>query len=101
RVAADGPTRLLQSLQEGGEPRLSLRIVGREIHEHADASHSARRLLRARCERPRGRRAAEQRDEFAAPHSITSSPPARNDSGIVRPTAFAALTLTTSSNLVA
>src|SRR5437667_2172514 len=34
-------------------------------------------------------------------HSITSSARARKDSGIVRPTAFAALTLTTSSNLVA
>src|SRR5262245_17384176 len=31
RVAADGPTRLLQSLKEGGEPRLFLRIFGREI----------------------------------------------------------------------
>jgi hypothetical protein len=31
-------------------------------------------LLRARRERPRSRRAAEQRDEMAAFHSITSSP---------------------------
>ena len=31
------------------------------------------RLLRARRERPRHRRAAEQRDEFAPLHSITSS----------------------------
>src|SRR5262245_33916132 len=30
-------------------------------------------LLRPRDERPRRRRAAEQRDELAAPHSITSS----------------------------
>src|SRR5262245_25751143 len=45
--------------------------------------------------------AAEQRDELAPPHSITSSARARKDSGIVRPIAFAALTLTTSSNLVA
>src|SRR5262249_23013979 len=67
RVAADGPTHLLQSLQEGGEPRLSLRIVGRKIHEHADASHSARRLLRARCERPRPLRAAA-----APPKSATN-----------------------------
>jgi hypothetical protein len=29
--------------------------------------------LRARHDRPRGRRAAEQRDELAALHSITSS----------------------------
>ena len=30
-------------------------------------------LLRARPERPRSRRAAEQRDELASPDSITSS----------------------------
>jgi hypothetical protein len=35
--------------------------------------HRHRRLLRARRERPRGRRAAEKRDELAAVHSITSS----------------------------
>src|SRR5262249_44415963 len=58
-------------------------------------------LLRARRERPRGCRPADERDELAPLHSITSSARARKDSGIVRPTAFAALTLTTSSNLVA
>src|SRR5262249_19241801 len=57
-------------------------------------------LLRARRERP-CRCAAEQRDKVAPPHSITSSARARKDSGIVRPIAFAALTFTTSSNLVA
>jgi hypothetical protein len=36
------------------------------------ADHRHRRLLSARRERPR-RRAAEQRDELAAFHSITSS----------------------------
>jgi hypothetical protein len=30
-------------------------------------------LLRARRERPRGCRAADERDEIATPHSITSS----------------------------
>src|SRR5262249_54283332 len=68
--------------------------------EHPDGRQLAR-LLRARRDRPRCRHTAEQRDELAAPHSITSSARARKDSGIVRPTAFAALTLTTSSNLVA
>jgi hypothetical protein len=38
-----------------------------EIH------HRHRRLLRMRRERPRGRRAAEQRDELPPFHSITSS----------------------------
>src|SRR5262249_6242523 len=44
--------------------------------------------------------AAEQRDELAALHSITSSARDRNDSGIVRPSAFAVVRLMTKSNLV-
>jgi hypothetical protein len=36
-------------------------------------------LLRARRERPRGCGAADERDEVAAPHSITSSAQARSD----------------------
>ena len=40
-----------------------------------------RRLLRARRERPRRRRAAEQRDELAPFHSITSSARASSDGG--------------------
>src|SRR6516162_6495154 len=36
------------------------------------SNHWHRRLLRARRERPRGRRAAEQRDERAPIHSVTS-----------------------------
>ena len=47
-------------------------------HEHADAPHPLA-LLRARRERPRRRRAAEQRDEFAPPHV---RPPAQR-TGIV------------------
>src|SRR5262249_33772801 len=56
-------------------------------------------LLRSRRERPRSR-AAEQRDEIAALHSITSSASASNLSGILRPSALAVLTLITSSNFV-
>src|SRR5262249_10729092 len=56
-------------------------------------------LLRARRERPR-RRAAEQRDEFASPHSITSSARASSDGGTVRPSTLAAWALMTSSNFV-
>ena len=41
------------------------------------------RLLRARRERPRRRRAAEQRDELAPLHSITSSARASSDGGMV------------------
>jgi len=46
-------------------------ILGR-IHKHADAPHPLA-LLRARRERPRGRRSADERHELAALHSITSS----------------------------
>jgi len=63
-----------------------------EIHDHRNA------LLRARRERPRGSRAAEQRDEFAALHSITSSARNRKVSGIMRLIAFAVLRLMISSN---
>src|SRR5262249_38151823 len=51
-------------------------------------------------ERPRGRRAAEQRDEVASLHSITLSARAMNAGGTVKPSAFAVLRLMTSSNMV-
>ena len=57
-------------------------------------------LLRARVERPYCRRAAEQRDKLAPPHSITSSARASSVGGTSRPSAFAVLRLMTSSNLV-
>src|SRR6516162_7921324 len=49
---------------------------------------------------PRGLRAAEQRDELAPLHSITSSASASSLSGTLTPSAFAVLRLMTSSNLV-
>src|SRR5436190_19254127 len=61
----------------------------------------SRRLLRARGERPYGRRATEQRYELAAlHHSITSSASASNLSGALSYRAFAVLRLITSSNFV-
>ena len=66
-----------------------------------DADHRHRLLLRACRERPRRRRAAEQRDELAPRyHSITSSARASSLSGIWRPSALAVLRLMTSSNFV-
>src|SRR5262249_1774314 len=59
-----------------------------------------RRLLRARRERPRRRRAAKQRDELAPPHSITSSARASSVGGTSRPSACAVIRLMTSSNFV-
>src|SRR5262245_26452590 len=58
-------------------------------------------LLCARGERPRRRRAAEQRDELAPPdHSITSSARASSAGGTSRLSAFAVLRLMTSSYFV-
>src|SRR5262249_44199115 len=65
-----------------------------------EPNHRHCRLLRPRRERPRGSRAAEQRDELAALHSITSSASASSLGGISRPSALAATTLMTSSYLV-
>src|SRR5438094_6974936 len=57
-------------------------ISFRQTHKHADAPN-ALGLLRTRRERPRHRRAAEQGDELAALHSITSSALTRSVFGIV------------------
>src|SRR6516162_3783382 len=68
--------------------------------QHANSSH-ALGLLRACRARPRGRRTAEQRDELAALHSITSSAATSRPGGTVRPSAFAVLMLRAVTNLVA
>src|SRR5215469_8457011 len=67
------------------------------VSEKSDHRH--RRLLRARREWPR-RCAAEQRDEGAALHSITSSARASSVGGTSKPKALAVFRLTTNSNLV-
>jgi hypothetical protein len=56
-----------------------------------EPDHRRRRLLRARRERPGGSHTAEQRDEFAAFHSITSSARAMSVGGTSRPSALAAV----------
>src|SRR5947208_3442132 len=63
--------------------------------------HRHRWLLRARRERPRDRRAAEQRDELSPPHSITSSARPSSVIGKVTPSALAVLRLMASSTFVA
>src|SRR5262249_59640360 len=62
---------------------------GRTGAEYANHRH---RLLRARRDRPRCP-TAEQRDEPASLHSVTSSAPARTPSRTVRPRALAVFTL--------
>src|SRR5262245_61974285 len=66
--------------------------------QHADTAHPLA-LLRPRRKRP-GSRAAEQRDELAPFHSITSSASASNLSGIWRPSALTVFRLMTRRNLV-
>src|SRR5262245_46112527 len=99
-VTADCPPQLLESLQERPDASLKFRIVRGCGQEHANTPRSLG-LLRARRQRPRGCRTAEQRDELTAgAHSITSSARASTEGGSSRPSAFAVLRLITSSYLV-
>src|SRR5262249_53958570 len=88
--------RLLQALTEciqHGPVSLERCAVEEPDHRH-------RALLCAGRERPRSRN-ADQYDELAPVHSITSSASASSLSGTWRPSALAVLRLSTSSNLVA
>src|SRR5262245_7935073 len=75
---------------------LVVRVVSAGRPEDTDTPHSLW-LLRARHERPRSH-AAEQRDELAAFHSITSSVRASSVAGPLRPRVLAVWALMTSSN---
>src|SRR5262249_21128961 len=97
-IAALDPAQGVRGRLETHAPRLPSRVI-RYPHQPAPPPHAIRRL-RARRERPRRRRAAEERDELTAFHSITSSAIARRLSGTVRPSAFAAVRLMTRSKLV-
>src|SRR5262249_18570757 len=94
-IAALDVTGLAQSLAERA---YAVEVAGgRCAAENANNGH--RWLLRARRERPRRRRAAEERDEIATlHHSITSSAVARSDGGTVSPNILAVCMLMTSSN---
>src|SRR5215472_17589388 len=98
QVAALAPALFLHPLPECRHASYHFRIVCGQAAEHADPPH-ALALLRTCRERPRGC-AAEQRDEVAPFHSITSSARSRNDSGMVRPSALAVVRLMMRSNLV-
>src|SRR5262249_33046472 len=77
------------------------RLAGRAAAEKPDHRH--RRLLPSRALHLGGEQqaaAAEQRDELAALHSITSSAMASSPGGKLRPNALAVLRLITNSNLV-
>src|SRR5262245_49946188 len=82
--------------ERSGTARGDFRRPG--TYESDDWHH---RLLPARSDRPRRRRAAEQRDELATTdHSITSSARANSVGGTMRPIALAVLRLITNSYLV-
>src|SRR5215471_6543402 len=87
---------IVQTIAKCSHVVLSL-VEGRVADE---SDHRHRRLLRSRSQRPRGCRAAEQRDELAAFHSITSSASKSRLSEILMPSFLAALRLTTNSNFV-
>src|SRR5262249_43317817 len=70
----------------------------RPAHQHADLPHPVG-LLRARRERPCGR-AANQRDELATFHSITSSARVSSAGGTSSPSACAVFKLMNSSIFV-
>jgi hypothetical protein len=95
-VAALGPAQAGKRLSERRNERQTRHRVASQ--EHADPAHPAA-LLRARCEGP-PRRDAEERDELAPNHSITSSAMASNVGGTFSPSAFATIRFSTSSNLV-
>src|SRR5262249_37464479 len=95
-VFAFDKTRFFQTALECGHERSP--FCGGWATKKAD--HWDSPMLRARRARPRHRRAAEQRDELAAFHSITSSARASSVAGTSRPSAFAVLRLMTSSYLV-
>src|SRR5262249_10570563 len=101
-VATVCPSQLFQALLQRCQSGLSFLIVGR-AHQQPDPPH-ALALLRARRERPRSHRAAEQRYELAAldprAHSMTSSGRACSLSGIWRPSDLAVVVLMISWNLV-
>src|SRR5262249_8661334 len=97
-IAAICPSQLLQSTHKRRQADRRFRVVLGPVHEHADAPH-ALALLRPHRERPR-RRAAEQRDELAAFHSMTSSARASRVGGTSMPSALAVIRLMTRSNLV-
>src|SRR5262249_34905799 len=87
---------LFQALAEPTQKTLSR--ARRSGVEYPDYRHC--QLLRTRGERPRCRRAAEQCDELAPLHSITSSARASSVGGTSRPSARAVLRLMTNSYLV-
>src|SRR5262249_40507287 len=98
KIAAFCPPQILQPLAQGRNACLSVRIV-RSQHQYGDVPHTLA-LLRAARKGPCGRVAAEQRDEVASLHSITSSARASSDGETSSPSTLAVVMLIMKSNLV-
>src|SRR5262249_26716368 len=96
-IATVDPAKFAQSLHERGGPFASGRT--RALAQEADGRQPPR-LLRARRERPSCCRAAEQGDELAPFHSITSSARASSVFGTIRSSALAVFKLISNSYLV-
>ena len=98
-ILAVGPPQLPEPGREQHSPGAKVGIALRLTLEHADPPRAVG-WLRARRERPGGSRAADERDERAALHSITPSASASSLSGTWRPSALAVFVLMISSYLV-
>src|SRR5690242_9254134 len=92
------PTQFLQSLEKSCAVALGNWIVCSKRHDDNNSPHSIG-LLRA-CRNWQCRRTADERDELAPPHSITSSASARSFGGMLRPSALAVFRLITNSIFV-
>src|SRR5215475_2561068 len=99
-ITSNIPAQFLQALVERCKSILTFRVVRSPVHEDTNPPRTFW-LLRARRERPRRCRAADERDEPAPFHSITWSASASSLSGIWKPSSFAVLRLITNSSLVA
>src|SRR5262249_8586238 len=80
-IPALGPSQPCQFLPESPNVRLRFRVTFRIGQQDTNPPHLMG-LLRAGRERPSQGRAADQRDELAAPHSITSSARASSVGGM-------------------
>src|SRR5579862_1225470 len=98
-VAALNPTGVAKPPDERVDPAFGLGVVLGCSDKHADTPHLAV-LLCVGGKRPSDGGAAEQRNDLAPPHSITSSARCRNNSGTVMPSTLAVLRLITSWNWV-
>src|SRR5262245_20913537 len=96
-VISLGPTESLEAVAQLLHTSHRGRRILFERHDYAYMAYPLA-VLRPRRKRPCRRRAANERDELAAPHhSITSSARASNEDGTSRPSAFATFRLMTIS----